>query len=394
MDLGDEQTVSRARRHIVGQPSIRKQGRTRRPGTSHEDGVIRSHCFLIVAALLVVGLPLARPLVGAALTNLSSISVVQWMLGDDLAGVRAGVSLTHLQRLAQLTPRQAGRVLRFQALAASPPPAVSVRPTELYERLRIAQQQGNFEQTQVVERQLVGLQPRYPLGAPTPVEALPGWTLLGYDLARPMLGPLSTVAIVLYWQRDVALEHSPGATRIGDWDWVWAGRRVYQIGSVENLAPNGGFEGQLDITNGYTPGWGHYIENCAVPPSLVVLPQHPERPSVVLSLVSGSDPCRVYSRRTPLPTSGPYLLSAWLLMEGDKNSQACIGYTWWGVTKGAFCTSEPQWTHRATIILPRPEDDTISLYVAVDGRAARAYFEDVLFFPLDLQALGEFDTGP
>ena len=181
-------------------------------------------------------------------------------------------------------------------------------------------------------------------------------------------------------------------TRISDSDWVWVGRRVYQIGSVENLAPNGGFESQLDLEDGYTSGWSH-LESCIVPPALAILPRYPAGTSVVLSLTSRSGTCRPYSSyRIPLLTSGPHLMSAWIMVKGESDSKACIGNTWWGSIKTAFCASESRWVHQARVVLPRPEDDAVSLDVEVDGQGTRAFFDDVLFFPLDLQSLSELEN--
>lgn len=353
---------------------------------------------LLVVICFVIPVLLGPPLVTAAFVNQSSVSIVRWMLGNDHAGIQAGVFLTRSQRWGQLPPRQAGRVRRFQALAVNPEPTTKVVPGELYERLRVAHQHKDFKQAEAIEQQLVGLQPRYLLDVSASVEAVPGWTLLGYDLDRPMLGPLSNVAITLYWQHDVPLARSPGATQTGQWDWVWVDRRVYQIGQVENLAPNGGFESQLDLENGYTAGWElerlvngpSAYDGCAVPPSLVVLSQPPNGSSVGQSLEDGSGTCRISSHYIPLPTPGPYLVSAWILVKGD--GEACIGNTWWGSIKKAFCASGSRWVHQAKVVLPRPEDDALSLYGEVKGQGTRAFFDDILFFPLDLQALREFDS--
>ena len=354
---------------------------------------------LSISVILTIGI-MVRPLAGAILVNLSTISVVRWMSGDDHAGSLAGTFLARAQHWMQLPPRHADRVSRFQALAASPPLTFPLRPVELYERMQLARQHQDIEQAKAIEKQLVGLQPQYPLDEPTPVEAPAGWTLLGYDLARPMLGPRSTVAIVLYWQHDVLLARSPESTSIGDWDWVWTGRRAYQIGHVTNLAPNGGFERTLDLSEARPFGWPGqgpaYRANRVGDPSLI-LDKREELPTVVLYLDNSFRQTSAFlSESIEVRSDLVYLLTAWVRTE--LNGRFCMITGWNHPIQGlvkeyAACGGSSTWTHYAGLIQFPPDATQRQLWLVHGNLGGRAYFDDVLFFSLDLKALAQIPTS-
>ena len=140
-----------------------------------------------------------------------------------------------------------------------------------------------------------------------------GCLFQGCLLDHPLFGPAQTIGITLYWERDGAVLNSSGMIDNAGWHLIWVGRGAYQIGSVTNLAPNGGFERTLDLSEARLFGWPAqgYIGKRVGDPSLI-LDKREELPTVVLYLDNSfretsaflSEPIEVCSDLV-------YLLAAW-----------------------------------------------------------------------------------
>lgn len=86
-------------------------------------------------------------------------------------------------------------------------------------------------------------------------EALGHVVLRGYDLDELALeqaaGP---VRVTLYWQSDTTFSQL-ALSQMNDWTYLTAGDTIYQVGTCQNILPNGGFE--LDLRAGALLPYGY-----------------------------------------------------------------------------------------------------------------------------------------
>jgi tetratricopeptide (TPR) repeat protein len=108
-----------------------------------------------------------------------------------------------------------------------------------YHLYRLYALRGDHEQSQALLHALESLPPAYPLAKPAPVG---DFALVGYDLDESSLEMGRSVEVVLHWQAEKAAATDFSESVQGDWHIYLLGKRLYQVGSVTNMATNGGFE--------------------------------------------------------------------------------------------------------------------------------------------------------
>ncbi len=269
--------------------------------------------------------------------------------------------------------------------------------------LRTLRAMEEMEAAQAVQADLLALEPPRRLGEQTPeriwqeverVQMWPGWFLLGFDVRNAWeMARAPTLEMVFYWQH---ADSAPTSAQLtvsseGNWQVVALGDRVWQIGTVPNLAPNPGFEQRVEQGLRCPAGWPR--EKYSTSSEQIIDQVWADRagePTLAVRLNNLTGPSGLVSRRIPVGSSDTvYLQAAWLRTE--PGARPCLGRQWFPNPSGSgpwysytVCNIPlPEgWTYMASIT--RPYDSSVmevELWMLNLGRSA-AFFDDLLFVPL------------
>ena len=227
------------------------------------------------------------------------------------------------------------------------------------------------------------------------VELTPGVRFIGYDLLASALPYSRAPPVTLYWEVDVCeADQAIRSWEADGWLWVSAGSRLYQVGTVENLAPNPGFE-MLVLPNheGYIPGWRPFS-----PPARaeIVLNENKAPLTNELQLTSLGSQSTLWTRSQPLAKD-----NAWYLLTGSMSSEpgvwSCVALDY-DVGAGwsfPFCgtgldNNNKRRIRRALLIQPRADEADatwFNLILVNFSDHGSAWYDDLLFAPIDLPNL-------
>lgn len=221
------------------------------------------------------------------------------------------------------------------------------------------------------------------------IELAPSVRFIGYDLLASELPYSREIPITLYWEVDVCEASQVVRSWEGDgWHWISAGSRLYQVGTVENLAPNPGFEMLvLPGGRGYIPGWLPLVlSNWSQPQAEIVLGGNSGRPTNELKLTSLGTPSAFGSMPQPLAID-----KSWYLFAGSLSSEAginsCIrladdvGTGWLPL----LCShgSEMHAIDASVLVQPVSHATEFSLILVNHSDRGSARYDDLLFTPID-----------
>lgn len=271
----------------------------------------------------------------------------------------------------------------------------------LYQCLHVLGEQGEAES---VLAELADLRPMYRLGQETAerwqevdsIEVWPGWHLLGYDIRNEEdLAYSSSLDIVLYWEVSGSAPHEGIQVSLqGPWKVIAVEQRIYQIGVVENLVPNPGFERFNWLGQRRVPGWPFEKYSTAWEQRIgVSTVERDEIPTAVLELENFTGSSGVTTDWLLMPSQGPYLQGGWLYSESD--ARLCLGRAWaphlsneerWYSYVLCNRPLTPGWLHVAGIAVPLPEAAEVKVWALNLGRG-QGLFDNLVLFPLEQPAL-------
>jgi len=223
------------------------------------------------------------------------------------------------------------------------------------------------------------------------------YQLLGFDLDEwSVAWHDAHIPIVLYWQSS-AIVDTPQQWTAGNWTYIQVGERLYQIGTVRNLLPNGGFEQDLSTLAALPMGYKNTRDSRLRESSeiAVFLRQHhsllvDQRNnylSQVTAMNSPPEQANGFSApRVPVEANTLYLLSGWMRTVGECEGYLAgiwekdkIEFLYWEI---ADWSSTLDWQQYAEVSMSPPEVDRFR-FVAVQRGASRTLFDDLLFCRLD-----------
>jgi hypothetical protein len=282
--------------------------------------------------------------------------------------------------------------------------ALSPRPWELtlYQRYYQALAHSSDSKEQEIAKEILGfiesLTALEPTGIPIdnwagddqllyPVDDPPVgcWMLSGFRYDQPALeyGPL--VPMQLVWRR-AATEAGMNSKDSSLID----GRSVQSILGI-NLAPNAGFEWDGRTGTYYPLGYTESIYQDSLSNHVLLAERRAGRFTTVASL--RNDPLHIYSsyisRTIPVRRDVAYLQAGWMRSEGGL---AYLGRHWmdnelnstplYEYVKGTVSARE--WKLYASLVRPPPAASGAVLWLLNFDAAGNAYFDDLLFVPLQI----------
>ena len=220
------------------------------------------------------------------------------------------------------------------------------------------------------------------------VELAPGVRFIGYDLLASDLPYSREIPITLYWEVDACgAGQAIRSWEADGWSWVSAGSGLYQVGTVENLAPNPGFEiWVLPNHGGYIPGWLPFSSRLQAE---IVLNENNDPLTNELQLTSLGSRSALWTMSQPLAMD-----NAWYLFAGSMSSEpgvySCVALDY-DVGEGwsfLFCGngSDKKRARRSLLIQPRADEadaTRFNLILVNFSDHGSAWYDDLLFTPID-----------
>lgn len=232
------------------------------------------------------------------------------------------------------------------------------------------------------------------------------YQLLGFDLDEWSIAwDGAHILITLYWQVRLSVE---GSRQWGaeDWQYIQVGDRVYQIGTVNNLLPNGGFEQDLSTVAALPTGYVNIRDSRLRETGEIAdfLRQYHSllqdlRDGDVSQVAAMTAPPEVANGfsapRVPVEEGTLYLLSGWMRTTGD--SEGYLAGVWekgkteleyWRI---ADWSSHSSWRQYTAVAVP-PREAGRFRFVALQRGTGNALFDEVLFCELrqpDLRSAGD-----
>ena len=221
------------------------------------------------------------------------------------------------------------------------------------------------------------------------VELAPGVRFIGYNLLASDLPYSHPAPITLYWEVDACeADQAIRSWEADGWRWVTAGSRLYQVGTVENLAPNPGFE-MLVLPNheGYIPGWRPFS-----PPAQAEIALNENKGPLTneLQLTSLGSQSTLWTRSQPLGMD-----NAWYLLAGSMSSEpgvwSCVALDYdvgagWSFPFCGTGLDNKRRIRRALLIQPRADEADatwFNLILVNFSDHGSAWYDDLLFAPID-----------
>lgn len=263
-----------------------------------------------------------------------------------------------------------------------------------YKVYRLAMQVGRSRLAQRQVQALYALVPEYPVT----LTLDDGITLLGYDLDETSLErDVDPIPVILYWELPAPLE-DVSQWQAGGWMYVGVQDRLYQIGVVDNLLPNGGFERDLStmaiIPHGYKNNksearYQAYRYDFLRMHHRVMVDRRDGNITQVAALVN---PVEELNGMMPVHgvTMVPgalYVLGGWMrVMEGGSGYLGGVWRTAAGeVVRYWYATKErhAQPWQQVVATVAAPEDETLAFsLLALNRGEGEVYFDDLILFPI------------
>lgn len=258
-------------------------------------------------------------------------------------------------------------------------------------RYRAGQTTDDEQETSAALLDLQRLMPDYPQPDGTPVIEPLGEDrqvrLIGHDVLNSrLIGYTDQVQVLLYWQVEPSCGETLARWSDGIWTWTLTGERLYQEGTVTNIAPNPGFE-DIDLNNNSRPvEWQGFVGCCgfSVPATSIVQVDRDGQPTRVLQILAQERRGAAATQSFELNQEAAlYLHAGRLRVEGSV--EACISRDY-DVGDGwdrLVCLHDPSVGWQAAGAVVRPVDGARrwSLYLEVQGKGT-ACFDDLVFAPL------------
>jgi hypothetical protein len=232
------------------------------------------------------------------------------------------------------------------------------------------------------------------------------YQLLGLDLDEWSIAwDGAHIPMTLYWQTSTCVD-SPRQWNVGGWQYIQVRDRLYQIGVVSNLLPNGGFEQDLSTMAALPMGY-HNIRDFRLRETGEItdfLRQYHNLlqnwrngyPNQVAAMTAPSEKINGFSTsRVPIDDDALYLFSGWMRTTGE--SEGYLGGVWerdkieikyWKIARWS---SQTTWRRYASVATA-PDEATEFKFMALRRGIGTVLFDDVLFcdIPLpDLRADGD-----
>ena len=223
-----------------------------------------------------------------------------------------------------------------------------------------------------------------------------GARLLGYDLDEMRLErDIDPIPITLYWELPTPLE-DVSQWQADGWTYVGVQDRLYQVGVMDNLLPNGGFERDLStmaiIPSGYQhvqaslvrdrPDYLAYLQD-----RHKLMPDRRDRDinqvAVVMNVVKGLNGLTT-PHKVAVEPGALYIVGGWMRVTGGGSG--FLGGVWgddsnadllyWYATQKQPAQS---WQHFASASIA-PKEATVFTPLALNTGENKVYFDDLVFF--------------
>ena len=264
-----------------------------------------------------------------------------------------------------------------------------VRLGQLYES------QGRLVQAKKTLKEFTRLDPEYQVSKTINDK----WTLIGYELDEDALAWGLPVPITLYWRLEKGIAvRQPVHEKQGEWDLYRYGRRVYQLGTVANLAPNGGFE-RADAPHVGTPtrhvgtpyGYDRYPYNAPPEQHAITIAERNGQKTLVATLYNLSKK-RSSLQTQPIPVRDDvaYLAAAWVRNRASGGI-AGVGCWWVGDLPHVVAPYDhdfieagtEQWSYLSHLTRPIPGARACRLWLFNYEGSGHVDFDDALFMALE-----------
>lgn len=225
------------------------------------------------------------------------------------------------------------------------------------------------------------------------------YELLGFDLDEWSVSWNGDhIPITFYWQLSISVDR-PKRWYVNDWQYIQVQDRLYQVGTISNLLPNGGFEQDASVISALPMGYRN-VRDCHLREAgeiINFLRQHhsllqAQRNGYLSQVAAITGPLERhngFSTRVLVDEDALYMLSGWMLTIGE--SEGYLGGVWekgqvelqyWNV---ANWSSQTSWRQYSAIGL-FPAEASKFRFLALQRGAGMVLFDNVLFckiYPLD-----------
>jgi hypothetical protein len=227
------------------------------------------------------------------------------------------------------------------------------------------------------------------------------YQLLGLDLDEWSIAwDGAHIPMTLYWQTSTSVD-TPRQWNVGGWQYIQVRDRLYQIGVVSNLLPNGGFEQDLSTMAALPMGY-HNTRDFRLRQTGEItdfLRQYHNLlqnwrngyPNHVAAMTAPSEKINGFSTsRVPIDDDALYLFSGWMRTTGE--SEGYLGGVWerdkteiiyWKIAKWS---SQTTWRRYASVANV-PDEATEFKFMALRRGIGTVLFDDVLFCEIPLPDL-------
>lgn len=231
------------------------------------------------------------------------------------------------------------------------------------------------------------------------------YKLLGFDFDEWSIAWNGNhIPITLYWQLSESTDE-PRQWRIDDWQYIQVQDRLYQIGEVSNLLPNGGFEQDLSTIAALPIGYRNIRdyrlrETFQIADYLhqyhgLIGDYRADYFSQVATMTSPPGQTNGFSApRVPVEENGLYLLSGWMRTTGESEGYLAgvwekdgIEFQYWKI---ADWSSPSSWQQYAEVMKPPSKTNRLR-FIALQRGAGMVLFDDIFlcrFYPPNFEDIG------
>jgi hypothetical protein len=275
---------------------------------------------------------------------------------------------------------------------------VGLKVKAAYATYRLSDQVGRIEQAEEARQYLTTLVPEVKMDT-----VIGDLRLLGYDLDMWSLEwDEEDIPITLYWETSAGASTFPREWLEEEWSYIKVHNRLYQLGTVRNLLPNGGFEQDLFATaiipfgyryfkQSHIQGQEGYVKFLESRYSLA-LENRNGRATQVAAISNMQNEVGGLSTFESIVVQGgkPYLFGGWMRVNG--NGASYLAGEWrrtgdllkyWQVARWV---SPQSWQSFASLsISPEKADTFFPLFLG--QTQSEVLFDNVLLFPVSLPSV-------
>ena len=261
-----------------------------------------------------------------------------------------------------------------------------------YHATKMADQLSQDSLAQQLINRIISLEPEHPLG-PIDFEDL---RLVGYDIDEGQLErSIEPVPLTLYWESSKSSLYVE-VWKSSSWTFIKLGTRIFQVGEIRNLLPNGGFEQDLSRTAVLPYGYQNVVfaanqdEDILASRHRIDLSVRGRGQTQAAVVVNHQSILNGLTTRDGLEikTGKIYLLSGW--MKADQSAQGYLGGVWRTSDKAdiLYWKITPEETGSTwevyDSVMEAPPESKYFTFLALNTGEAEVYFDNLIFVELEL----------